>query len=193
VSFDTNQRRELIALARESIVSGLREHQRTSCPQHYSPTLEVHRASFVTLRMGRQLRGCTGAIRAMQPLAEDVWRNAWTTAFGDPRFPPLTFDEYPQCSIQISVLSELEPLPVTSEAELLSSLRPGIDGILFRAAAGQSTFLPAVWKQLPDPAEFVRHLKLKAGWSVNDWPADLQVYRYTTESFGESGEDEDED
>jgi uncharacterized protein len=191
VSFNLNQRQELMALARESILGGLREHRRISIPQ-YSPSLEVHRASFVTLRMGRELRGCTGALKATQPLAEDVWRNAWTTAFGDPRFPPLTFDEYPQCSIHISVLSDLEPMPVTSESELLGALRPGIDGIVFHAAAGQSTFLPAVWKQLPDPAEFVRHLKLKAGWAATYWPSDLQVYRYTTESFGEAGEDEDD-
>jgi AmmeMemoRadiSam system protein A len=190
VSFNPQQRSELLSLARESIVSGLREHRRTPCPQNYSPGLEVHRACFVTLRIAGELRGCTGALEARQAIAEDVWHNAWSSAFGDPRFPPLTFAEYERCSLHISVLSELERVPVTSDAELLATLRPGIDGILFRASAGQATFLPAVWKQLPAPTDFVRHLKFKAGWSATLWPQDLQVYRYTTESFGESGEED---
>ena len=81
------------------------------------------------------------------------------------------------------MLSAPEPLFVANEAELLAVLRPGIDGLVLQAGAKRSTFLPAVWEQLPTPADFVRHLKLKAGWPPNFWPADLRVWRYTTESF----------
>ncbi|MFL6548361.1 MAG: AmmeMemoRadiSam system protein A [Povalibacter sp.] len=192
MSFNSAQRLELLQLARGSIVSGLRERRRTPAPQHYSAGLEIRRASFVTLRIGPALRGCCGAIEAREPIAEDVWRNAWASAFNDPRFPPLTFDEYARCTVSISVLSELEPVPVANENELLQQLRPGLDGLLLRAHTGQATFLPAVWKQLRDPVEFVHQLKMKAGWPADYWSADMQVYRYTTESFGESGEEDSE-
>jgi hypothetical protein len=40
-----------------------------------------------------------------------------------------------------------------------------------------------VWEQLPDPREFLRHLKRKAGLTDDYWSASLKVYRYETESF----------
>jgi AMMECR1 domain-containing protein len=82
------------------------------------------------------------------------------------------------------VLSEPEPCDVRSELELLELLRPRIDGVILQAGDRRSTFLPAVWEQLPDAQQFIRHLKLKAGWPADFWPADMQVWRYTTESFG---------
>jgi uncharacterized protein len=189
--FDESHRAELLLLARESIVTGLRERRATPCPQPYSPHLEIPRASFITLRIGPALRGCTGAIEARRPIAEDVWDHAWSSAFRDPRFPPLTFEEYPRCSIHISVLSDLERVPVASELELISVLRPGIDGLLLRSGPRQSTFLPAVWKQVRHPVDFVHQLKLKAGWPADYWSPQMEVFRYTTESFGEGEQDQE--
>jgi AmmeMemoRadiSam system protein A len=114
----------------------------------------------------------------------DVWNNAYASAFADPRFPALTAAEWNGTGIEISVLSEPEHVDVRSEAELLEMLRPGIDGLILQAGARRSTFLPAVWEQLPGPRDFVRHLKLKAGWPADFWPPDMQVWLYTTESFG---------
>lgn len=150
-----------------------------------SPEAPLNRpgASFVTLRIGEDLRGCCGSVEAARSLSEDVWNNAWASAFADPRFPPLTDRELRDTNIHISVLSAPEPLFVESEAELLAIVRPGIDGLILQAGVRRSTFLPAVWEQLPAPADFVRHLKLKAGWPPDVWPADLRVWRYTTESF----------
>lgn len=118
-------------------------------------------------------------------LAGDVWRNAWASAFNDPRFPPLTSAEYPQIDVHISALSRLELLPSMTETELSAALRPGIDGLLLRRGTSQATFLPSVWDQVAEPGEFVRHLKQKAGWPASFWAADVQIYRYTAESFGE--------
>ena len=84
----------------------------------------------------------------------------------------------------ISVLTEPERCDVRSEAELLEVLRPGLDGVILQAGARRTTFLPAVWEQLPDARQFIRHLKLKAGWPADFWPSDMQVWLYTTESFG---------
>ncbi|MBB6095068.1 hypothetical protein HNQ60_003958 [Povalibacter uvarum] len=185
-SLDPAQRRGLIGLARQSIEAGLRTGQRsTYAPAAHDAALEEPRATFVTLRIQDALRGCCGTMEPQHSLAGDVWRNAWASAFNDPRFPPLTSAEYPRIDVHISALSRLEVLPSMSEAELLAILRPGIDGLLLRRGTSQATFLPSVWEQVPQPAEFLRHLKQKAGWPATFWAPDMQIHRYTTESFGE--------
>ena len=186
VRIDIAQRRELLALARQSIETGLRERCWTSLPT--PPTggvLSEPGATFVTLRKAGELRGCCGSLEARQSLASDVWRNAWASAFSDPRFPPLVGPEYPDIDVHISALSPLEPLPPMSEAELLRALRPGVDCLVLRRAPSQATFLPSVWEQVPDASDFLRHLKRKAGWSPQFWADDIQVLRYTVEDFGE--------
>lgn len=178
------QRAELHELARASIELALRE--RDLIPYAHEPNdpwLSRPCASFVTLRVGEDLRGCCGSIEALRPLSEDVWNNAWASAFADPRFPPLTVDEWQETRLQISVLSAPERLDVRSETELLRILRPGSDGLILQLGGRRSTFLPAVWEQLPEPAHFVRHLKMKAGWPLDFWPPDMAAWRYTTESF----------
>jgi AMMECR1 domain-containing protein len=65
-------------------------------------------------------------------------------------------------------------------------VRAGIDGLVLSADGERVTFLPSVWEQLPEPEQFLRHLKLKAGWLAEAWPANLRVWRYTTEEFGKS-------
>jgi AmmeMemoRadiSam system protein A len=185
MSLSPAQRSELLSLARASIEASLLTGE---CAPYNGPPLheDLNRpgSSFVTLRVGDDLRGCCGTIEATHPLYVDVWNNAYASAFNDPRFPALTREEWPATAIEISVLSEPERCDVRSEAELLDVLRPGIDGVILQSGARRSTFLPAVWEQLPDPRDFIRHLKLKAGWPANAWPADMQVWLYCTESFG---------
>lgn len=179
------QRFELLALARASIEAALSQGELASYRgEPIDPGLNRPGASFVTLRIGGDLRGCCGTIEATRPLHVDVWNNAWASAFADPRFPVLTPEEWTGIGIEISVLSEPEPCVVRSEMELLEVLRPGMDGVILQAGARRSTFLPAVWEQLPDARQFIRHLKLKGGWPVDFWPADMQVWLYTAESFG---------
>jgi AmmeMemoRadiSam system protein A len=179
------ERSELLSLARTSIEASLPtgEHAPYDARPLHSSLLRAG-ASFVTLRVGEELRGCCGTIEATRPLHVDVWNNAYASAFADPRFPPLTLPEWTDAGIEISVLSEPEFCDVRSEIELLETLRPGLDGVILQAGARRSTFLPAVWEQLPEPRQFIRHLKLKAGWPADDWPPDMKVWIYTTESFG---------
>ncbi len=178
------QRAELHEIARASIELALREGRLVPyAGEVRDPELNRPSASFVTLRVGEDLRGCCGTIEPSRPLGEDVWNNAWASAFADPRFPPLTRDEWPETNLQISVLSAPERLDVRSEAELLELLRPDRDGLILQYGSRRSTFLPAVWEQLPEPARFVRHLKMKAGWPADFWPPDMEAWRYTTDSF----------
>jgi AmmeMemoRadiSam system protein A len=178
------QRAELHELARASIDLALREGELVPyAGEPNDPELNRPSASFVTLRVGEDLRGCCGSIEPSRRLSEDVWNNAWASAFADPRFPPLTMDEWLATNVQISVLSEPERLDARSEAELLQILRPGRDGLILQFGNRRSTFLPAVWEQLSEPSRFVRHLKMKAGWPADFWPAGMEAWRYTTESF----------
>jgi uncharacterized protein len=186
MAIDATDRRELLALARRSIELGLEQGRLAPVPSAYSPTLSQHRATFVTLHEHDDLRGCCGSIEPRFPLAEDAWRNAWASAFADPRFPPLTRDEYPALELHISVLTPLERVPVASEQELLTALRPDHDGLMLARGAARATFLPSVWESLEDPVQFVRQLKLKAGWRPDFWSPDIEVWRYETESFGET-------
>ena len=146
--------------------------------------LAAHRASFVTVRVNEQLRGCCGTIHAQRPLAADVWLNAWEAAFADPRFAPFSGAERHTADVGISLLSPLEPLCVASEAELLEQLRPGVDGIVIDHDRAGATFLPAVWRQLPEPEQFLKHLKRKAGLPMQFWSPRIQVHRYTAYCIG---------
>lgn len=145
------------------------------------------RASFVTLTLGGELRGCCGTLEAHRPLAIDVWHNALASAFHDPRFRPLEAGEWSRVDLEVSVLSPLEPVAVQSEAELLARLVPGEDGLVIAWRGSRATFLPKVWDQLRDPVEFLRHLKHKAGWSPDFWAEDVEVWRYFTESVAAPG------
>jgi len=184
------QRNKLLALARQSIDLGLEKMCWVAMPaMNLPPTLAELRGSFVTLRTHGQLRGCCGNLGANHPLCEDVWRNAWASAFADPRFSPLERDEWPHANIHVSILSVLESVTVASEEELLAMLRPNIDGLVLERDDARATFLPEVWEQIPNPVDFVRHLKEKAGWPGTSWSPHIKVQRYTTENFGEPHDD----
>jgi pyruvate formate lyase activating enzyme len=109
-------------------------------------------ATFVTLTQGGQLRGCIGSLEAYRPLAIDVAENALAAAFRDHRFAPLSQEEFPRTRVEVSLLTPAEPFPVTSEADALARLRPGIDGLVLSYGRRRATFLPQVWESLPDAA-----------------------------------------
>jgi uncharacterized protein len=181
---DQTDRRRLIELARESIARGLGRAQPEPLPEELWPdALCVTRATFTTLTLGGELRGCRGTIEPRRPLVEDVWHNVWASAYDDPRFPPVSAGEIPRLAVSISVLTPLEAIAATSEAELISCLEPGVDGLVLSHGAARATFLPAVWRQLADPRDFVAQLKSKAGWSASFWSPDLKAFRYRTETF----------
>jgi AmmeMemoRadiSam system protein A len=135
----------------------------------------------VTIRHRGHLRGCRGSVAATEPLVVNVARSARSAAFSDERFPPVTVGELFDLDIHISILNEPEPLPVAGEAELLSTLRPGRDGLILTAGTHQGLFLPAVWDKLPEPRVFLEHLKQKAGLVGDYWSTDVQVQRFTVE------------
>ena len=182
--YNQDQRSLLLKLAADCIAFGL-EHGKPQClePGDYEPVLREQRATFVTLHEMGQLRGCIGSLRALRPLVEDVCENAYAAAFRDPRFNPVDAAELDKLQISISILTPASEMSFTSEQDLIAQLRPGVDGLILRDGHRKGTFLPSVWEQLPQPTEFLQHLKLKAGLPMDYWSDSIQVSRYETESF----------
>jgi AmmeMemoRadiSam system protein A len=139
------------------------------------------RASFVTLTIEGDLRGCCGTLQPMGPLLLDVWINAQASAFRDPRFPPLTAREWRSSSLEVSLLTPCEPMAVSTEQQLLLELVPGRDGLVLEWRGMKATFLPKVWEHVAGPQDFLRRLKQKAGLRADFWADDVQCWRYETE------------
>lgn len=177
-------RQRLLQTAREAVLHSFGNSENYKIDlSRFPQTLKEERASFVTLNINQQLRGCIGSLVAHRPLVTDVAYNAQAAAFNDPRFKPLTIGEYQQVDIHISVLSPPERLDVSSREDLLSKLRPGIDGLIINEGDRRATYLPTVWAQLPDPEAFVGELRRKAGLSAGGWAANTTIHRYVTEEF----------
>jgi AmmeMemoRadiSam system protein A len=178
------EKKTLMAVARQSIAHGLSANKKLSVdPTDYSDNLQQQRATFVTLNIQKQLRGCIGTLDAYQSLVADVAEHAYAAAFKDPRFPPVTSAEFGKLEIHISVLTPPVPVHFSSEQELVQQVRPGIDGLILEYKFNRGTFLPSVWESLPDTKDFLRHLKLKAGLEQNFWDNAIKISRYETLSI----------
>jgi len=186
--FGRTEQDRLLRLARQSIAFGLARGQpRPVGASEFDGPLALPGASFVTLRKDGALRGCVGSIEALRPLAEDVAVAAFNAAFKDIRFPRLSETELDQIRIEVSVLSPMNAVDARDETELLQRLEPLVDGLLLEEGSKRATFLPKVWEQLPDPAEFVAALKRKAGLPADYWSGTLRLSCYRTLSFDEQG------
>lgn len=174
----------LLTLARASIASALGQRMETEV-EASDAALQAPGACFVTLTQHGQLRGCIGSLQARRSLLADVQANAVAAALQDTRFAPLTLTELPVTDIEVSVLSPMQPMHFTSEADALAQLRPNVDGVVFEFGPYRSTFLPQVWEQLPDAREFMAHLKRKAGLSADFWDANVRLQRYTVHPWHE--------
>lgn len=173
----------LLRVALTSIIYGLKDGTGLKAdPAKYPAVLGAVAASFITLKLDGKLRGCIGTATAARPLVVDVADNAYGAAFKDSRFKPLTEAELEALDIDISLLSAPRDMSFTDEADLLAQLRPAIDGLIISDGEKRSLFLPSVWDSLPNPADFLTHLKTKAGLEATHWSADFKAARFTTVS-----------
>lgn len=177
----------LLEIGRTSIDYGLLAGRALEVDSHgFGMTLGEIAATFVTLKIDGRLRGCVGRLEATRALVADVAGNAYSAAFEDPRFSPLTPGEARLVAMHISILSPPVPLPCESEAELLERLEPGVHGVILHEGSRRGTFLPVMWQSLPEPSEFIRQLKIKTGLEPDYWSPTLRVECYTAYSFGEA-------
>ena len=180
---NTDTGRVLLPIARAAIA---RELGRDHSALEVAPWLREPGACFITLMRQGELRGCIGTLRAHRPLVDDVKANARAAAFSDPRFKPLMADEFDRISIELSLLSKLQEVSFTNELDALAQVSPAVHGLVFEYGHHRSTFLPQVWEQLPDPAEFMAELKRKAGLPPDFWDAGVKLMRYTVSKWREA-------
>ncbi len=182
--FNKGELTQLLDIAREAI----RGHLSTGViktPQLdlYHKKLLAPSACFVTLEVNGQLQGCLGSTVAYSPLVLEVHNKARASAYEDRRFMPLTEDQLDDLTIEISVLSEPQTVDIKSEEALIEFLSSHKVGVILSNGNKQALFLPQVWKQLPKPQQFVRQLKLKAGWNAAYWSSNITVKTFTVSSL----------
>jgi AmmeMemoRadiSam system protein A len=180
-------KKTLIQFARKSIESMVRNG---SIPEidleMQSSALQNPGTSFITLTKNGDLRGCIGGLEPKHALIQDVIEHAAAAAVDDYRFPPVTSEELDQIKIEISILTPPIRLPYDTPEELVSLLRPGIDGVTLHYGMHRATFLPQVWEKLPDANQFLSHLCNKMGLNWDFWlKNDLQVSVYQVIHFQE--------
>ncbi|MBN2965119.1 AmmeMemoRadiSam system protein A [Sulfurospirillum sp. T05] len=147
------------------------------------PELLTPRATFVTLTLNGELRGCIGTLEANHPLLDDLIANAKAAAFEDPRFYPLSLAEFEKTVLEISLLTPPEKLFYHGIADLKAQVVPGEDGIILQLGRHRATFLPQVWEQLPSFAQFFSHLCHKAGLETDCLASGPDIYRYRVEKI----------
>ena len=184
-----SDRAQLLRSAAQSLASGLRKGKTPYVAVESFPrALQAVRASFVTLKVDGDLRGCVGSVKAHRPLIEDVANASCKAALSDHRFRPLTPEELQSygngLDLSVSILSHPRPIAFGSEVEAIQALNPWEDGVILRCKNHSGLFLPQVWDTVPRPEKFLATLKRKAGLAEDFWSDDLQLYRFRCETFG---------
>ncbi|MEW6079005.1 MAG: AmmeMemoRadiSam system protein A [Thermodesulfobacteriota bacterium] len=175
----------LVHLARKTIFErlGMKAEEPEFDPEK-EPAFSERAGTFVTLTLNGSLRGCIGSLTADESILSGVKRNAVNAAFQDPRFPPLTTEEATRVAVEVSVLTEPQPLVYKNPKDLLAKLTPHADGVIIQKGLARATFLPQVWEQLTDKVAFMENLCTKAGLPPNAWEhQDLKVLTYQVQSF----------
>ena len=176
--------RTLLTIARSSIENSLSGDEKKGLPK--TPWLEQAGATFITLTKNGALRGCIGTLEAARPLGIDVAENALGAAFRDPRFPAMSTEEWPQCSVEVSLLGAAKPIRFADEADLLSQISAGEDGLVLECDGRHATFLPQVWEGLSDKKLFLLELMKKAGLPADTRLTRCKVSRYRVAKWKET-------
>jgi AmmeMemoRadiSam system protein A len=186
-SLTTGEKKILLRLAREAMTFAVMGNKLPPLDLNsLSLPLRENGASFVTLTINDELRGCIGVLEAHQSLAEDVREHAVAAALEDPRFLPVDKTELNRIRLEVSYLTVPLPLEYSSSEDLLRKLNPHVDGVILKSDHRRATFLPQVWQKIPSPEDFLDHLCVKMGARSDLWQkTKLQVYVYQVEEFHE--------
>ncbi len=164
----------VLKAAKASIVAAI--NQEEFVPHKIPAVLTQFGASFVTLKLNGELRGCIGSVYPTKPLILDIIDNAKNAAFQDPRFEPLTIEELEGLEISVSILSAIERIDFKDERDLLSKIHP--HGVILVERDKRAVYLPVVWEQLPDKEIFLNSLKEKAGLPPNYFSRTIEAYKF---------------
>jgi AmmeMemoRadiSam system protein A len=172
------EKKVLINIAEESIKAKL---DGEAVPDFYygQQALNVKAGAFVTLKIDNCLRGCIGMISSNKPLYQTISEMALQAAFCDPRFKPLTFEEFSKLGIEISILSPLKKIESIDEIEV------GRDGLLIKKDLSSGLLLPQVAVEYCwDRHTFLDQVCSKAGLKADAWKEeDADIYIFTAQVF----------
>jgi len=179
-SLNNTEKKLLLDLARKTIKARLMGMNPPDIVPE-SDKLKEPRGAFVTLHKNGQLRGCIGYVEPIKPLYQAVIDMAIAAAFQDPRFPPLSKEEFNAISIEISAMSPLKKIKDVSEIQV------GVHGILIKRGFYQGLLLPQVaTEQGWDRNTFLEHTCYKAGMGPDCWKhPDTEIYIFSAEVFSE--------
>lgn len=174
----------LLRTARETLKAAFTD--RKFQPVNSQKSLQIKAATFVTLTKNGQLRGCIGALKIFEPILDNIIRNTLSAAFNDDRFPPLEENELNEVKIEISILSPASIIKYGNADNLLENITDSVDGIIIEYKNQSATFLPQVWEEIKNKADFLSALCQKAGLPEDCWQsAKLKVSKYQVEKFSE--------
>ena len=181
------EKRTLLELARDALEVGVGGQPLSPLDLNtLSSRLIEPGATFVTLTINNELRGCIGALEATLALAEDVRVHAVAAALDDYRFPAVREEEVSKIKIEISRLTPPKLLSFDNPGKLLEQIRPGVDGVVLQQGDRRATFLPQVWEKVPEVKVFLSMLCRKMGVPSDQWRSTkLQVFTYQVEEFQE--------
>jgi len=173
-------RRTALQLARTAVVEGVSHRQVPDVFPREGIFAERH-GVFVTLHVRNRLQGCIGVIEASEPLGEAIVRCAASAALEDPRFAPLRTDQLGELSIEISLLSPMEPI-------VPESIEIGHHGLIVRLHAQRGLLLPQVAiEHRLTRQQFLEETCRKAGLRHEAWrDPEARLFGFTCEVFSES-------
>ena len=175
-----DERAALLTMARQALEEHLLGSVSGGLPE-ISPSLSQPGAAFVTLRSGGDLRGCVGSLEPTKTLAATIAHCVVSAATSDPRFPPVVPDELGRLTIEISILSTLQPL------ENVVQLIPGTHGVCVNAGEQRGVLLPQVaTEQGWDRETFLDFACRKALLAADAWRQGAELHIFTAEVFGEA-------
>ena len=129
-----------------------------------SPKLKVKTATFVTLKMRNDLRGCIGTLVPVDSLYKSIHDNAVNAAMYDHRFMPVTERELAEIEVHLSILS-----PIT-EIKSIDDFNLGEHGIIIDKGRFGAVFLPEVaLEQRWTKTDTLEALSQKAGMDRDGW------------------------
>lgn len=176
------EKKILLKLARDSIKYYFENKTIMSVDEkkiNLTENLKKIRGAFVTIKIKGNLRGCIGHIEPVQELYKDVIENAVNAAFKDPRFNPLTEEEFKNITIEISALS-----PIT-KVNNLDEIKVGKHGLIIKKGFHSGVLLPQVPLEFGwDKRQFLENLCYKAGLNKNDYK-EANLYKFSAEVFSE--------
>ncbi|MEK7167973.1 MAG: AmmeMemoRadiSam system protein A [Patescibacteria group bacterium] len=147
----------LLKIARSTLELKLLQGEKFE-PQTVNQKLWEKYGVFVTLRKGRELRGCIGYVEPTESVILAVRDNA-LKAMRDPRLDPVEASELPKIKIEISILTR----PQKTEFE---EIKKG-DGVVLKNGEKNATYLPQAWEEVFSQEEFFTSLCQKAGLPGN--------------------------